>query len=282
MEQMRGGMHGAFPARYRFQDDRAALRRMTSALLRDAAAGGLLTELPWFRPVTGPKRPRLIRLWFDAVQTASLAREAKRLCVSMHGLLCAAQLIAEAKLLNPSAAATLLLTCPVDMRPHVELAASSRHMQLYASMIFATYKVHGSLPIWELAEEVMSRTRAQLERGDAHYFYSSREAVKALEHPDSPEVFAQLLDEVPPGTVMSAIGKLPVIDSDPLVTSVSMAICSGARHAVFSAASSYNGRLVINMVYDEASILPGVGEALGAGLKDALRQVCMRACGVAP
>lgn len=269
------GMHAAFPQRFRWKDDPGAARRMSSALLRDAAAGGMLTDLPWLRGHRADvKRPRLIRLWLSEEQTLKLAGVAKRRGVSVHGVLCAAQLIAEAQLLAGEGPASLLLTCPVDMRHQVEGLVEPSPMQLYASMLFATYKVCGSASVWGLAAEVMARTREQLERGDAHYFYSSREVSKALASPSTEAGLGDALEAVPAGSVMSAVGRMPTIESDPLVTSVSFAICSGSRHVIFSAASSYRGRMVINVAFDEARLVAGVGEALAEQMKSVLVNAC--------
>ncbi len=270
-----GGMHEVFPDRFRWQDDPSSLRRMSSALLRDAAAGGMLTELPWFQTVQSPKRPRLVRLWLESEELAAVLRQAKQRGVSMHAVLCAAQLRAEASVLDLAAPAKLLLTCPVDMRLQVQAVVPTSPMQLYASMIFATYAVESDGSLWELAAEVMCRTKAQLQRGDAHYFYNSREVAKAMSVPDSPSVFAGAADDVPAGTVMSAVGKMPVIESDPQVQSVSVALCSGKRHAVFSAASSYRGRMVVNVVFDESNLMPGVGQSLASELRRELLQACL-------
>jgi len=255
-------MHSVFPSQFRWADHPGALRAAAGVLMRESALSGQPNALPWFVKTPHTRDPRLLWTVIDGERLMRLTASARSRGLTVHSVLTAAQLLSQYRLLGTDQRANLLLTCPVDMRQHSSVPVDVAPTAVYASNLYATYAVDARTDVFTLAKQVMTRTREQAARGDAHLFFSSREVSKALAAPSDLAAFARMVANVPHGSVLSAVGLLPVVELDPEVQSISFAICSAPHHALFSAASTYMGRMVISTAYDDNNLVPGTAERL--------------------
>ncbi|MBK6616492.1 hypothetical protein [Ottowia sp.] len=263
-------LHHQFPASFQWDVQEGALRKAAGALTRDAMRDGFPDAPPWFARSPGPRAMRLLRVRLGAGIVQDLVDATRREGASMHGVLCAAQLIGQYRLFGGAAPHKLLLTCPVDLRHHLVAEASVRPTQLYASNVFSTYGIDGDTSLWPLARQVMARTREQIRRGDGHYFYSAKSVAQAIRSPMEASLFNEVVATALQGSVMSAVGKLEAPGRDASVESISFAIAPSVQNAVFSAASTFAGCMTINMVYDEGNLVEGTVPALAEAMKSLL------------
>lgn len=262
-------MHSIFPAAFRWEANPGALRKMASTLLREAAATGYPDPLPWIRPERDMRRqPRHRRFRLEEADFARLRHQIKTESASLYGALCAAQLLAQYRLLNTRDTVRLFLTTPVDLRQQLDSLVGTSPTQLYAANLYSIYAVNATTSFWQLARDIMDRTKMQMERGDAHYFYSAREVTAAMRLPSDAESIQRLNAHVPLGTVMSVMGRIPPMNSDPAVESLSYAGCYARHQLIFSGATTYRNVFFVDVCFDDGNLLDGIGDALTMGLHE--------------
>jgi NRPS condensation-like uncharacterized protein len=184
--------------------------------------------------------------------------------------MCAAQLLAQLALQPRGEPHVFCLSCPVDMRPHLEPAPLVSPTGLYVSIISSTFSVNANTAFWDLAREVISQTRLQLTRGEGHLFFNMFGLDGAPVMPERAAPFHHKVLTSLPNTMVSNVGAIdPVID-DPAVTAISFALCPMPYQTLFTAASTYQGQLVLNVGYDAARLSDTDAQTLARGINDRL------------
>ncbi len=168
----------------------------------------------------------------------------------MHGALCAAQLLATYRLLPAAEPAVLFLSCPIDLRAHLEPAQPLAPTALYVTMLAANFAVDGATEFWALAREIVTHTRMQLARGDGHLFFSLYGLDSAVAEPGGEASLHKKVMASPQGSSVSNVGNVAPVAADPAVQAISFALCPLPYQSVFSSVSTYAGRLIVNLVYD--------------------------------
>ncbi len=268
-------MQQLLPSCYRWAEQPLAARALRSTLLADYRRHGAPIALPWQDAAAPGSTPRILRHALPPDQTLALTRAARAHHTTVHGALCAAQLLAQAHVLNSTTPSTLLLSCPVDMRPYLQPAPATLPLGLHVSIVSATYPVAAQTSLWELAGNITRQTRVQIERGEGHLFYHLYGLDGAPVLPDRlPEFSAKLRGSLH-NTMVSNVGIVPELSHDPALQAISFALCPMPYQSLFTAASSYRGQLLLNIGFDAVHTPEPQALALVQAMLQALRDAAM-------
>jgi NRPS condensation-like uncharacterized protein len=270
-------MHQVFPSRFRWAEHPEAAKRAKDGLMTDYRRHGTLTPLPWLSSDMPTRTPRFIRLGFPSAVTRRLLALSRQRGTSVHGAICAAQMLAQFQLQMGNDPVTLFLSCPVDMRPLLEPVQPVAPTALCMSLISATFVLDSNTDFWALARDVMVQTRKQLARGEGHIFFNMYGLDGALVGPDRMAHFGKIILSTWQNTMVSNIGKVAAIDSDRAVEAISFALCPMPYQTLFNAVSTYKDRLMLNLGYDGGKLSEEIATRLAAGIRDALHAASVSA-----
>jgi hypothetical protein len=263
-------MYDLFPARFRWAEQEAAGEQLMDTVMADYKRCGRLQSWPALDAKAVGRRPRILRREVDEAAASRLLDRCRTEGTSLHGLLCAAQLIAQRHVEIASGRdageRALFLSCPVDMRPHLEVPPAVDHPGLYVSILSSPFAVAGDSDPWLLARAAMAQTRTQLARGEAHLFFSMYGLEQRPVATDRYEPLAKAVQSSWQNTMLSNVGRIAPVAADPAVERISFALCPMPYQVVFNAASSYRGRVILNLGYDAARLPPENAVALADAL----------------
>lgn len=264
-------MHQVFPPRFRWADSPGSAKQVKNALTADYRRHGRSTPMPWLSSDAPTRTPRFIRVAFPPEVSRRLREHSRRHDASVHGALCAAQLVAQYRSLPGRDPATLFLSFPVDMRALVEPQQPTTPIALYASLISAAFAVDASTDFWALARGVVSQARQQMDRGEGHIFFHLYGLDSTPVKPDRLAPFAKLLLSTWQNTMVSNVGEVAAIDSDPAVDAISFALCPMPYQTLFTSVSTYRGRLLLNIGYDAGKVPDATAAMVAASVREALQ-----------
>ena len=258
------------PAHYRWAEQPEAAKQLRTTLINDYRRHGALPVIPWLATEATQREPRLIRLQLSADASQHLLAQARAHGTTVHGVLCAAQLMAQYRLQQTDQSAAFFLSCPVDLRPHLQGTPPTSPTGFFTSLISGTFQVSPDTDLWALAREIITQTRTQIARGEGHLLYH----LYGLDgSPVPPQAFAPFRKKALaslPNTMISNIGTVNPVAADPAVRAISFALCPMPYQTLFTAASSYNGCLTLNVGYDAARITPATAQALVLVIQETL------------
>lgn len=270
-------MHQVFPPRYRWAEQPDAAKRARDALMAGYKRHGALTPAPWLSSNAPARTPRFIRVSLPVEVTRGLIARSRQNGASVHGAICAAQLLAQFRLQPNGDAATLFLSCPVDMRPMLEPMQPVAPTALCVSLISAAFALDSNTGLWALAREVVAQTREQLARGEGHLFFSLYGLDNAPIGPERVARFSKALLSTWQNTMVSNVGSVATIESDPAIEAVSFALCPMPYQTLFNAVSTYKGRMLLNVGYDAGKVSEATATALAGAIRDALAEAAVAA-----
>jgi Condensation domain len=247
-------MADVHPARFRWREQEEAAKQLKATLIADYRRHGPLPAIPWLANEATGRTPRFIRLMLPPDNTRRLLAAARAQGTTLHGALCAAQLLAQTALQPGTAATPFFLSCPVDMRPHLEPVQPSSPTGLFVSLISATFAVSAESDFWQLACSITSQTRLQIGRGEGHLLYRLFGLDGAPMPPEQLEPFRKKTLASLPNTMLSNLGAIASVADDPAVESISFALCPMPYQTLFTAASSYHDALILNVGFDAARL----------------------------
>jgi hypothetical protein len=146
------------------------------------------------------------------------------------------------------------ISSPVDMRPHLEPVPSVSPTGLYVSIVSSTFSVDASTGFWDLSRDIITQTKLQLARGEGHLFFNMFGLDGTAVMPERAPPFHQKVLASLPNTMVSNVGAIASVTEDPAVTAISFALCPMPYQTLFTAASTYQGQLVLNVGYDSARL----------------------------
>jgi NRPS condensation-like uncharacterized protein len=255
-------MADVHPAHYRWAEQPAAAKALRTTLISDYRRHGPLPAVTWLTADTAERTPKFIRLSFAPSVTQQLLTQARNKGTSVHGVLCAAQLLAQLALQPDDVPSTFFLSCPVDMRPHLEPVPPVAPTGLFVSLISATFAVDANTDLWQLASDIIVQTRLQLARGEGHLLYHMYGLDGSPVPPSQMEPFKKKALASLPNTMVSNVGAITTVADDPAVDAISFALCPMPYQTLFTAASSYKDQLVLNVGFDAARLSPANARVL--------------------
>ena len=128
-----------------------------------------------------------------------------------------------------------------------------------------------------LAREIIAHTRAQIARGEGHLLYHLYGLDGSPVPPQAMQAFRQKALASLPNTMISNLGTVNLAADDPAVQAISFALCPMPYQTLFTAASSYNGCLRLNVGYDAARITPATAQALVLAMQEMLEAMGKKA-----
>jgi len=263
-------MADVFPPRYRWADQPDGAKALRNTLIGDYRRYGALPAIPWLATEASARTPRFIQCTLPADTSQGLLQRARAEGTTVHGALCAAQLLAQHRLQPLGAQSTFFLSCPVDMRPHLEPMQPATPTGLFVSLISNTFQISDDTAVWALARDVIAQTRLQLARGEGHLLYWLYGLTGAPVLPNHLEPFSKKALASLPNTMVSNVGAIDAVADDPAVEAISFALCPMPYQTLFTAASSYRGRLILNVGYDAQRLTPANAQTLVQYLHEAL------------
>jgi hypothetical protein len=265
-------MAESFPEPFRWSGRPDAARQAMEQMLAGYGRHGRVQRLCWLVASASERAPRFIRITLPPAITQRLLDLSRQHGASVHGALCAAQLLAQARVSATGKREVLFLSCPVDMRPHLEPVPPAVPTGLYISLVSAAYVVEQTTAFWALAREVIEQTRAQLARGEGHLFFNLYRLAGKTITPAFEPGFAKALLATFDHTAVSNIGRVTPVLNDPAVHAISFALSPMPYQALFSCASTYEGQLIINVNYDAGRVTAPLAQSLA----DTMQEILLR------
>jgi len=263
-------MSALMPAAYRWAQQPQAAVVLRNTMIGDYKRHGKLSPLPWLASQASGRHPRFLQVTLPAKVGQQLRERARQHGTTLHGLICAAQLLAQRTLQGDEARSTFFLSCPVDLRPHLTSTPDVEPTAMLISLISNTFQIDDSTTLWPLARAIIEQTRLQLARGEAHLLYWLYGLTGAPVRPSQFDAFAQKVLASLPNTMVSNIGAVAAVPEDPHVHAISFALCPMPYQTLFTAASSYADRLILNVGFDAARISPAHASALAQQMQQQL------------
>jgi hypothetical protein len=152
------------------------------------------------------------------------------------------------------------------MRPYLEPVQPATPTGLYVTLISASFALEPNTDLWELAREVVRQTRVQLARGEGHLFFSLYGLEETPLVPGSEARFIKTLLSSLNHTMVSNIGRVATMESDPAVEAISFALCPMPYQLLFTAVSTYQDRLIVNLNFDGGKLEEQVATALAEAM----------------
>ncbi len=247
-------LHSTYPPQYQGEQGSNNTHEIKQLRKLELKQLGKPDHLPALQTHSHGQQPRLRQLVFEPSQCDALLTCCRQRGTTLHGLIGAAQLRAIAAAFpEPEAGRTLGLTSPADLRPHIHPKVSVQTPGLYVSLITTNERVEPHASIWELARSISEGIRKQVQRGDAHLLYQILAPLLAL--PATSEgikAFAQAMLQSPQASLVSNIGRLAPFPDNPIirVKQLSFALCPMPYQPLFTAVSTYEGTLILNINWD--------------------------------
>ncbi|MBK6998921.1 MAG: hypothetical protein IPH35_02730 [Rhodoferax sp.] len=266
-------MSAVVPERFRWTQREEEAEALMDVQMRDYKRHGLVARQPWLNSAAPTRIPRLIRLSLPPEATRRLLMQARAHESSVHGALCAAQLLAQYRLHRlhggeqPS---TLFLTCPIDLRTHLEPIQPTIPIGFYTSLLSASLMLDTHTDFWDLARRVVAQTRRQAARGEGHLFYNLYGLDGGTISPDRMARFGKAVLSSWQNTMVSNIGVVASVDNDPAVEAISFALCPMPYQVLFNAVSTYKDRLILNVGYDAGKLQPETAHTLTTAMQELL------------
>ncbi|HEX4943090.1 MAG TPA: condensation domain-containing protein [Usitatibacteraceae bacterium] len=242
-----------------------------------ALRGGTLRPgpFPGFTRDGGPVRPGIVAVHFDADVVAGLSRRAREIGASVHGLIGAAELIAARNCFGAGETPALMLTSPVDLRGNLAAPVDDATPGFFVTLLSSIATVGGPEDLPRLAIFLTDDLRRQVAEGRGHLFYHLVPPAETI--PATAEGiagFAAYMQRMPTAFVLSNVGRVAALPeaNGVRVDEVSFALCPMAHQPLFVAASTWGGRLTLNVVHDAARFAPRAAQEIAAGIAAQLRQ----------
>ena len=250
------------PPHFRWREQPDAAKQLRNTLLANYRRHGALARIPWLATDANGRTPRFIRQHFSAEVTRGLISQARAHQTTVHGVLCAAQLLAQLALQPDREPGAFFLSCPVDMRAYLEPVQPVTPTGFLTSLISNTFLLDAQSDVWSLARDITDQTRQQIARGEGHLLYhmyglDGSPVLPEYLAPFSKKVLASL-----PNTMVSNVGAIATVTDDPAVDAMSFALCPMPYQTLFTAASSYQDRLILNVGFDAARLTPNDAQVL--------------------
>jgi len=265
-------MAEVFPPHFRWAEQPEAAQQLRTALIDDYRRHGAVPPVPWLATEASERKPRWMRQHFTTDITRQLISQARTHGASVHGLLCAAQLLAQCRLQPDAQPTVFLLSCPVDLRQHLQPAQPTAPTGFFTSLISNTFRVGPDTDIWALAQQVASQTRVQIARGEGHLLYHMFGLNGAPVLPQHMATFRKKSLASVPNTMVSNLGVVGSVIEDPAVEAISFALCPMPYQTLFTAASTYQSQLILNIGFDAARLTEANASVLAEDMAVRLRQ----------
>ncbi|HOB63232.1 MAG TPA: hypothetical protein PKI41_14105 [Candidatus Competibacteraceae bacterium] len=270
-------LHDCYPPSYVGDAGLEAIQNFKVQRKSELVRYGKFDDFPGFDRHAPTTQPRFQTLRVEPERLERLVERCRAVGATVHGAVSAAQLIAVQRAFGDAAPRTLGMTTPADLRGYLREPLGSDSPLMCATLLSTVYRLDADSDFWILARTVSDDLKRLLQRGDGHLFYGLFPS--PADFPATPEgiaAFKKMMEIAPQVTLVSNVGRLaPLSAATPFqVEALSFALCPMFNHLLFNAASTFEGRMTLNVNYDAARLpseraLPLIAE-LGAILARAI------------
>jgi len=219
---------------------------------------GGIEPLPGRTAAVSTQRDPVIRtVRMSREQTTALLGRCRREGTTVQGALCAAQLLATAAEFPDSAVRLHRISSAVSLRRRLCRPVGESDPGMFISVIHTDHRVGSASRPWDLAREVVAQLRARLDRGDAHMLWQAFPPAWFFPpHERGAQRLSRLVAADPVGHIVTNLGDLGAGDSDGAVQlqSIHFVMAPHPGCDLVTCAATYRGRLVVNGVFDGATM----------------------------
>ena len=222
----------------------------------------------------------LIRLEFNVSQTEMMLKSCRENRVTLNGFLCASLLLSvieefEVVIENNKRNIAIPIVTAINMRRVLKESTQLKNMPgMFASILETTHVLNPSTNIWELARDISESVKANLDRGSAHVFLKLLSLVKRKLTPDKKGInfVTRLMSKGTYGPFVTNLGVIdpPQMPHENMITSMSFITAPVANFPILWAASSWAGKLSINIPYDISVIQKEKAKRIVGNMKQLL------------
>jgi hypothetical protein len=229
--------------------------------------------LPGFARAEGAPLASMLTLAFGREEVDALAAQARARAASVHGAIGAAELIAVRERFGAEDPA-MMLTSPVDLRASLARPVDDATPGFHVTLLSTTSRVAGRESFWDLARHVTQDLRRQLAGGFGHLFYHFIPAAETIT-PDDAGIsgFRAYMARMPQACLLSNVGRVRALPDagTARIGEISFALCPMAHQPLFVAATTWGGRLVLNVNYDSRRLPADTAAGIARGMESILR-----------
>ncbi len=216
------------------------------------------SQLPGYDASPSVRREsRSITLVIPRTRSAELLSTCRAQQTSVHGALGAAQVLALNEEFNVEKPRVMALNSLADLREVIDGNLSERDLGLYISTLTTVHAIDADPDFWRLAREIRDRLKQIITSGDGnliHSFYPE----KSFFTPDKrgARMVQNVVALAPPSSMLTNIGR---IDHVPLghqleLRGLGFLLSPPAQYPICVTAASYDGRMILNLLYDHSKI----------------------------
>jgi len=188
---------------------------------------------------------------------------------SVHGALGAAQLLALYDEFGTRKPRAMALNSLADLRPVIDGDLSEQDLGLYVSTLTTVHSMDNKPGFWRLAQEVRDDLQKIISSGDAdliHSFYPESQ-VFTPDHRGA-MMIQKIVAMAPPSSMLTNIGRIDRTELGPTlrVRAAGFLLSPPAQCPICVTATSYGGRLLLNLLYDRSKMSLEQANRIGANL----------------
>ncbi len=256
-----------------------ALKQTRFWLARGKDALKPAQQLPGYDPSPAAVRKiRILPFELNAATLTALQRQAREHGTTVHGALGAAQLLALDAQFPDRGPRRLALTSLADLRGALSGGLTDADLGLYIATLCTLHTMPPEPQFWALAREIRETLAATLDAGEGNLIHGVYPAGLALPAGGNAARWIQaIVAAAPASSMLTNIGRLDPVDLGDSIQlrSVAFVVAPPAQHPVCVTAASYDGRMIVHLLYDELKLSAGrageIGDALMAQLRQAAR-----------
>lgn len=215
-------------------------------------------QLPGYDPVHRKERKvRVVALGLDPAALTRLLAQARQQGTTVHAALGAAQLLAVNDQFPAKAARRLALNSLADLRASLSGDLSDRDLGLYITTLCTVHAIGKQPDFWRLAREIREALRQIIDAGDGNLIHGVYPSNFVLgPHENAAQLIQSLVTLAPSSSMLTNIGKVVEVDLGQHLSLRSMAflVSPPAQHPICVTATTYAGRMSIQLLYDELKI----------------------------
>ena len=218
-----------------------------------------------------PRRERTIKvipLVLPEATCAALSMACRRHGTSVHGALGAAQLLALNDQFKSAQARTLALNSLADLRPALSGGLSADDLGLYIATLTTVHLLDAKPDFWALAREIREQLRHVLDSGDGNLIHGIYQRTALAPDGTLAAAVQKLVALAPASSMLTNIGRVDTLalGESLRVRSLAFVVSPPPQHPICVTATSYDGRMFLNLLYDQCKLSARQAKDLADGL----------------
>ncbi len=203
------------------------------------------------------RRIEIVSLAVAPTKVRALIAACRANGTTVQGALGAALLLAINREFGSAHARHLGLNSLADLRGILSGGLDQRDLGLYIATINTVHGVPAAPDFWLLARDVADQVRTVLSSGDANLIHTVHsEAVRYPLNEIGARMVQALVGLAPPSSMLTNVGRFDAVAlaNGARLRSLGFLVSPPAQHPVCVTASSFDGRLHLNLLYDERKV----------------------------